>query len=256
MAMTLAATELGQGPPVVLLHGLFGQRGNFGAVQKRLAERFRVIALDLRNHGTSPHAASMTYPEMAADVLASLAAMGALPAALVGHSMGGKVAMAAAQADPAAVLRLCVVDIAPRSYAPGFAPYAAAMAAIPLAPGMTRGAADRALAATVPDAGVRAFLLQNLRLDGPAPSWRLNLAVVAASLEMISAWTPPEAPPYPGPALFLAGERSDYIRPGDHAAITRRFPAARIARVPGAGHWVHAEAPEAFLAALAPFLAA
>lgn len=256
MSMTLAATDQGEGPPVALLHGLFGQRGNFGAIQRRLAERFRVIALDLRNHGASPHATTMTYTEMADDVLKTLRAMGGLPARLVGHSMGGKVAMAAALAAPDAVARLCVVDIAPRAYAPGFAPYAAAMAALPLASGMTRGAADRALAGAVPDAGVRAFLLQNLRLDGPSPSWRLNLPAIAAALEDLSAWVPPEQPAFPGPTLFLAGERSDYIRPEDAPAIAARFPAARIATVPGAGHWVHAEAPEAFLGALNPFLAA
>ena len=116
--MILNGTELGSGPPVALLHGLFGSAANFGTVQKRLAERYRVIALDLRNHGTSPHAPFMSYPAMAEDVLETLRARNALPCALVGHSMGGKVAMAAALEAPGAVSRLLVADIAPAIYPP------------------------------------------------------------------------------------------------------------------------------------------
>lgn len=252
-ALILAMRETGQGLPLVLLHGLFGQGGNFGAIARRLSARYRVLMPDLRNHGTSPHAATMAYPQMAADLLATLAQANALPALLMGHSMGGKVAMAAAQAAPESVARLCVSDIAPRAYPPSFDRYAAAMAALPLAPGLSRGEADRALADAVPDAGVRAFLLQNLRLD--PPGWRIGLPAITAALPEISGWVPPEAPAYAGPTLFVAGERSDYILPSDHPAILRRFPRARFATVEGAGHWVHAEAPERFLAVLEPFLA-
>jgi pimeloyl-ACP methyl ester carboxylesterase len=234
--LILAATPTGQhGPPLVLLHGLFGAAQNFGAVAKALAQRCRVVALDLRNHGQSPHAASMTYPEMGADVAATLAALGISRAAVVGHSMGGKVAMALAQAHPGLVDRLCVVDIAPRAYRPSLAEYAAALAAIP---------------------AERAFLLLNLRFEGDQPSWRLNLPAIQAGFPEISAWVPPATPAYPGPTLFLAGARSDYIRAQDFPAIQARFPAASLATVPGAGHWVHAEAPAAFLELLVPFLEA
>jgi pimeloyl-ACP methyl ester carboxylesterase len=250
----LAVREAGAGAPVVLLHGLFGHAGNFGAIARRLGERHRVLALDLRNHGGSPHATPMSYPAMAADVLATMDALGLAQAALVGHSMGGKVAMLVAQGAPARVARLCVVDIAPRAYPAAFDVYARAMAAIPLRAGLTRGEADAAMAHTVPQPAVRAFLLQNLRLDTAPPAWRLNLPVVAAALPEISAWVPPEVPAYRGPTLFLAGARSDYIAASDTAAIIARFPQARIETVPGAGHWVHAEAGEAFLAVLAPFL--
>jgi pimeloyl-ACP methyl ester carboxylesterase len=253
--LILAATPTGQhGPPLVLLHGLFGAAQNFGAVAKALAQRCRVVALDLRNHGQSPHAASMTYPEMGADVAATLAALGISRAAVVGHSMGGKVAMALAQAHPGLVDRLCVVDIAPRAYRPSLAEYAAALAAIPLAPGLRRAEADAALAATVPNPAERAFLLLNLRFEGDQPSWRLNLPAIQAGFPEISAWVPPATPAYPGPTLFLAGARSDYIRAQDFPAIQARFPAASLATVPGAGHWVHAEAPAAFLERLVPFL--
>jgi pimeloyl-ACP methyl ester carboxylesterase len=253
--LALNVREAGAGSPVVLLHGLFGQAGNFGAIARRLAERHRVLALDLRNHGASPHATPMSYPAMAADVIATLDSLRVGAAALVGHSMGGKVAMAVAQEAPDRVTGLCVVDIAPRAYPAAFGVYAMAMAAIPLRRGLTRSEADAAMAESVPQPAVRAFLLQNLRTDTDPPSWRINLPVVAAALPDISAWVPPATPAYPGPTLFLAGARSDYITPDDAPAIHARFPQARIESVPGAGHWVHAEAGEAFLSALVPFLA-
>jgi len=254
--LDLAAREQGHGAPVVLLHGLFGHAGNFGAIQRRLAERHRVIALDLRNHGASPHAASMTYPEMAADVRHTLARMQALPAALVGHSMGGKVAMALALDSPGLVDRLCVADMAPRAYPSTFAGHVAAMAAIDLAPGLTRAEADRALQAAEPDGGVRQFLLQNLRFDRVPPAWRINLAAIGAALPGLSDWVPPQATHYGGPALFISGARSDYIRAEDRPAIATWFPATRFATIAGAGHWVHAEAPDQFVSILDEFLQA
>jgi pimeloyl-ACP methyl ester carboxylesterase len=251
--MRLGAIEAGQGPPVVLLHGLFGAAANWGAIQKALAARHRVIALDLRNHGQSPHAAAMDYASMARDVAETLATLGAAPAAVVGHSMGGKVAMALALAHPDAVSRLVVADIAPVAYPPALRGYVAAMQGLALAPSLTRRAADAALAETIPEAGIRAFLLQNLRFDGAAPAWRLGLAEIAAAMPAIEA-----APPggtYPGPVLVLAGERSGYIRPEHHAVFRGLFPAAGFATVPAAGHWVHAENPTGFLALVQPFLA-
>jgi pimeloyl-ACP methyl ester carboxylesterase len=253
--LRLAAREAGQGSPVVLLHGLFGQAGNFGAIQRRLAAAHRVIALDLRNHGDSPHADAMNYPGMAADVHATLAALNALPAAVIGHSMGGKVAMALALARPEAVAQLCVVDIAPRAYAADLGRYAQAMAGLRLRPGLSRAEADRALADGVPEPAVRQFLLQNLRLDRDPPAWRLNLAAIAAQMAEISGWPDDLAGHYPGPTLVVAGARSDYVRDSDMALMEALFPRARLVRIDGAGHWVHAEAPGPFLHVVAGFLA-
>ena len=143
--MKLNAVEAGEGPPVALLHGLFGQAGNFGAVQRRLAATHRMIALDLRNPAARPHAEGMGYAAMARDVLETLDGLGALPCRLVGHSMGGKVAMMAALTRPQAVARLVVADIAPVAYPPRLRGYLAAMRAVALAPGLTRAAADAAL---------------------------------------------------------------------------------------------------------------
>lgn len=251
--MILHATEMGAGPPVALLHGIFGAGRNLGAVQRRLAGRFRTIALDLRNHGDSPHAQDMRYAAMAGDVLETLARMDALPAALIGHSMGGKAAMRAALERPGSLTRLLVADIAPVPYPPGFGGYASAMAALPLTRGLTRAEADAALAPAVPDAGVRAFLLQNLRL-GAAPAWRIGLTEIAAGLADIEAWNAPPGAIYPGPTLFVAGARSDYIRPAARPIIRALFPAARFVTLKDAGHWLHTDNPEGFAAVAEAFL--
>jgi pimeloyl-ACP methyl ester carboxylesterase len=251
--MILRAIERGFGPPMVMLHGLFGNARNFGAVQRELARKFRVLALDLRNHGLSPHAGGMSYRTMAADVLETLHARAALPCALVGHSMGGKVAMALALTSRDALLRLAVADIAPVSYEGGMRHYIDAMTAIPLAPGLTRAAADAALAASVLDPTMRGFLLQNL-LFSETPWWRLGLDEIAAALPDIEGW-PDFAAAYDGPTLFIAGARSDYIRPEHRPAIRALFPAARFVTLKDAGHWVHADNPAGFIAVLEVFLA-
>ena len=252
--MILRAIESGDGAPVVLLHGLFGSARNFGTVQRALAQRFRVLALDLRNHGASPHAADMRYATLAADVLETLAAPQALPAAVVGHSMGGKAAMAMALLRPEAVGRLVVADIAPVPYQHGNAAIVAAMQAIPLTAGLTRAAADAALGAAVPEPGVRGFLLQNLAF-GPAPAWRIGLAELAAAMSDIEGWEAPAAT-FPGPTLFVSGARSDYLRAEDRPAIRALFPAARFVTLKHAGHWLHADDPAGFIAVLEGFLRA
>ncbi|NKC30671.1 alpha/beta fold hydrolase [Falsiroseomonas selenitidurans] len=254
--MRLAVTTLGEGAPVVLLHGLLGAGQNFGTVQKALAaEGFRVLALDLRNHGASPHAAGMAYPDMAADVAETMAAEGAWPAAVIGHSMGGKVAMALALTRPEGVSRLMVADIAPVPYpAPLFNAYIAAMRGLDLRPGLARREADAALAPAMPAAPLRAFLLQNLDFAQEPPAWRIGLEAIAAGMPAIAGW--PDLPGrYEGPVLVLAGERSDYIQPGHRPLFQRLFPAARQGSIP-AGHWLHAENPTAFLAQVRGFLAA
>lgn len=252
--MRLAITELGGGPPVVFLHGLLGAGQNFGAIQKALAGRWRVLALDLRNHGSSPHAPGMTYPEMAADVAETLRAAGAWPASVIGHSMGGKVAMALALAEPAGVARLLVADIAPVPYrAAEFRTFLAAMQGLALKPGLTRREADAALAEAVPAPALRGFLLQNLLFAESPPRWRIGLAEIAGGMADITDW--PDLPgSYGGDVLVLAGDRSDYIEPGHHPLFLRRFPAARFRTMP-AGHWLHADNPQGFVAEAEQFLA-
>lgn len=252
--MRLAVTEAGAGPPVVFLHGLLGAGQNFGAIQKALAPAHRVLALDLRNHGGSPHAASMSYPEMAADVAETLGALGATPATVIGHSMGGKVAMALALAQPRMVTRLVVADIAPVAYpTPLFTRYVAAMRAIGLHPGLTRRDADAALADAVPNPMLRAFLLQNLLFTATPPRWRIALDAIADQMASIGGW-PDLAGRYEGPLLVLSGDASDYVRPEHQARFRALFPDARFTAIK-AGHWLHAENPAAFLAEVTAFLA-
>ena len=255
MPLPLHVSAHGAGPPVVVLHGLFGHGGNWAAIARRLAASHRVLLVDLRNHGASPHHPRMDYPAMAEDVAAVIDAAGG-SAAVIGHSMGGKVAMTLALDSPGRVLRLVAVDIAPVAYPPTLRAYAEAMASLPLRPGMRRAEADSALREAIPDPAERGFLLQNLRLDATVPSWRCNLPAIIDAMDAISAAPPAaEAARWEGEALFVAGERSAYVDARGRAAALARFPAAAFVVVPGAGHWVHAEAPEAFLGAVLPFLA-
>jgi esterase len=252
--MILHAIEAGDGdPPLVLLHGLFGSARNFGTVQRALARHRRTIALDLRNHGASAHTGDMRYAAMAADVLETLDRLGALPATLLGHSMGGKAAMRAALMQPGAAARLIVADIAPVPYPPHLRAIAATMAALPLVPGMTRAQADAALAGAVPDPGMRAFLLQNLRL-GAAPAWRIGLAEIIGAFSEIEAWDAPADARYDNATLFIAGAASDYIRPEHRPVIRSLFPTARFVTLKHAGHWLHADNPDGFVAVVEAFL--
>jgi pimeloyl-ACP methyl ester carboxylesterase len=252
--MILNSTQAGTGAHIVLLHGLFGRLQNLGTLARRLAAHGRVISIDIRNHGASPHAAWMDYRTLAGDVLETLTALNVTQAALLGHSMGGKTAMATALMAPDRVSRLLVADIAPVAYAHHNAPVAAAMQAMKLVPGMTRGDADRALLRAVPDATVRGFQLQNF-LPGAAPGWRIGLNEIAAAVGDLEGW--PVWPPgttYEGPALFISGGKSDYVLPQHEAAITALFPAAVRAVLPEAGHWLHADAAEEFAAQAERFL--
>lgn len=252
--MILHAIERGTraGPPLVMLHGAFGRAANFGTVQARLATRRRVIALDMRGHGSSPHATPLDYETMAADVAETLRERSTGPCAVLGHSMGGKVAMMLALTQPQWVASLIVADIAPVSYGSHFGGFAAAMLGLDLSPGLTRSAADAALREAIPEAAVRHFLMQNLRV-GPTPGWTCDLAAIAASLPALEAWPNPSGA-YAGPTLFLAGERSHYVSAAARPLIEELFPAARHEVLPGAGHWLHADNPDGFVAAVDVFL--
>ena len=255
-AVDLNAIRSGQGPSVVVAHGLFGSARNWTSVARRLAGRHAVHALDMRNHGASPWTDEMTYPAMAEDLLRYAATHGLSRPAAIGHSMGGKAAMAAALLAPERIGRLVVVDIAPVRYRHGFASLVDALAGLDLDGVDRRAVADERLSEAVPDAAVRGFLLQNLVLRDGRYVWRLNLAAIAAARDTL--WDFPDLPPsaaFEGPTLLIGGGASDYIRPDHMPAVERYFPNAEYLRIPGAGHWVHAERPDAFLAAVEDFLA-
>lgn len=252
--MILHTTATGDGPDLLLLHGLFGAGKNLGAIARGLASEFRVVSLDLRNHGASGHAADMRYATLAADLADTMDALGIGRAVVAGHSMGGKAAMMLALTAPARVSALVAMDIAPIAYGHDYDSYLAAMRALPLHPGLTRHEADAALADAAPDAAMRSFLLNNLVL-APAPHWRLGLAEIASAMDDLIDWRDPEPlVPYDGPALFLCGGKSPYVPARAHAPIRARFPNATIETLDGVGHWLHAERPAEVLAALKGFL--
>ncbi len=244
--MILHAESAGEGAPLVLLHGLFGRARNLSYLARGLAAAHRVISIDLRNHGESPHAPGMSYGDQAGDVLETLDALGARSADMLGHSMGGKVAMACALHAPLRVRRLLVGDIAPVAYAHRNTAVAAAMAAVVLRPGMTRADAAAALAEDVPDVAVRRFLVQNFQ-PGEVPGWRIGLNFIAADMTDIEAWPDSALGRFEGPVLFVSGEASDYVQRAHHGVARTLFPAARFITLKKAGHWLHADQPEAFL---------
>ena len=238
--------------PLIILHGLFGSARNWQALAKRLGQTRPVIVPDLRNHGRSPHAATMTYDALATDVAQLMDAIGTETADIVGHSMGGKVAARLALTDPGRVNRLVVVDIAPVSYPErGFGHYIQAMRDVPLTAVFKRRDADDALAQAIPDRAIRGFLLQNLAVSPEGAAWRPNLDAIETALPQLYAFPDSDhLTPFAGPTLFLAGDRSDYITPAMRDTIRALFPHARVAAIKGAGHWVHADQPEAFLTAV------
>ncbi|MBP0445199.1 alpha/beta fold hydrolase [Roseomonas sp. SSH11] len=251
--MILNAVEMGEGRPLVLLHGLFGQARNFGALQRRLAAGGRrVIALDLPNHGSSPHVPVLDYRFMAQTVAEALAARGITQADVVGHSMGGKTAMMLALTMPQSIARLVIADIAPYAYPPRWTALIEAMRAVPA--GASRAEADALLAPVEEDAGVRAFILTSRMPDGSG--WRIGLEGIAASMAEIMGWSPPQGASFEGPTLFVTGELSTYVRPENRPAIREIFPAVRFVSIKDAGHWLHAEQPDRFAAVLESFFPA
>ena len=251
--MILNVTEAGTGAPLVLLHGLFGAARNLGVLTRALSSSYRVLALDLRNHGDSPHDPVMDYAAMAQDVAETLAHLGLSRVRLCGHSMGGKTAMMLALSRPDLVDHLAVMDIAPVAYQHDYADLAQAMLAIPLSPHLTRAEAEQSLATVVKEAPMRAFLLNNLVL-GAQPRWRVGLREISANMANLFRWDDPaEAKAYHGPALFLCGGASHYVTPASEPAIRQRFPQARIEYVDGAAHWLHADKPEIVVTALREF---
>jgi len=240
----------------VFLHGLFGQGRNWTQIAKALAPDHRTLLVDLPHHGRSPWPEHFDFVEIA-DEVASLFSPDD-PVVLVGHSLGGKVAMVLALRHPELVSRLCVVDVSPVAYGNSgeFAGYITAMKGMDLDALEQRSDADAVLEAAVPNPTVRAFLLQNLRREGDSWRWQINLDVLGDELAELSAWPEDDlagVTAYAGPVLWIAGATSNYVRDDYVPAMDRWFPANRRVTIKNAGHWVHSEQPEVFLEVLRQF---
>ncbi len=240
--------------PLVIAHGLYGSARNWGVISRRLADTRDVVAVDMRNHGASDWATVQGYPEMAADLAEVIDSLGGR-ADLLGHSMGGKAAMQLALTSGAHVRRLIVADIAPVDYTHDQIRHIHAMRSLDLNGVITRSEADSRLSASIDDAALRAFFLQSLDLKSSPPRWRLNLDVLESEMPKIIGW-PATTGRFDGPTLFLTGAESTYVRPEHREAIRSHFPAARFAKIPGTGHWLHAEKPREFEETVRVFLTA
>lgn len=239
-------------PPLVIAHGLFGSGRNWGVIAKRLSHDRLVVAVDMRNHGDSPRHAAHGYEEMAADLAGVIEGQGGR-AALLGHSMGGKAAMALALTRPELIERLVIADIAPVAYDHDQMTYVRAMRGVDLAGVTRRAEVDARLAAAVDDAALRAFFLQSVAFGEDGARWKLNLETLGREMPRIMTF-PAASGTYDGPALFVTGAHSSYVRPEHWPRIAALFPTARRRVIPNAGHWLHAEAPGPFLHAVASFL--
>lgn len=260
MSVSLFHRDLGGGghPPLVLLHGMLGSSRNWQTVGRDLADTAHVYAVDARNHGQSPHAEPMDYPAMMEDLLAWLDANTTGPVDLMGHSMGGKTAMMLACRHPDRVRRLIIVDMAPRDYHwPGGRAEYVAMNALDLVALKSRADAEMQMEAVINDWAMRKFLTTNLERDD-AGKWRwiINLPLLTESLPILERNPLTGHDHFDGLTVFIAGAKSSYVRPEDHAVITRYFPSARVKTLAESGHNPHMEAREAFVAEVRAALAA
>lgn len=252
--MQLNYREYGNGEPLLILHGLLGSSDNWHSTCQRLAEFFRVFALDQRNHGRSPHTEEMNYPAMAQDIKDFLAQQGLERGHVLGHSMGGKTAMQFALLFPEKVSQLIVVDISPGPYPPKHETLLAALLALALDRYQTRKQIEEALAPSIPDLALRQFLLKNLaRNSVGAFHWKIGLRQILQNSQHLREALDAEHP-FSRSALFIRGERSEYLVEADLPVIQRLFPQARLQTIAGSNHLVHTENPPAFLAAVLEFL--
>jgi len=238
------------GVPVLIVHGLFGSGRNWGVIARRLADSHHVLTPDMRNHGDSPRSAEHGYEDLAADLAEVIDGHGGR-AHVIGHSMGGKASMVLALRAPEKVASLMVADIAPVAYGHSQMQFIDAMRAVDLTQVTKRSDAVAQLAAHVADPALQSFFTQSLDVQGKR--WKLNLDALASEMPKILGF-PEVAGRFDGPVLFLSGGQSDYVLPEHRDKIRGLFPKARYAKMPKAGHWLHADDPRGFEASVRAFL--
>jgi esterase len=244
----------GEGEPLIVLHGLFGSLENWRPISRKLATRFKVLLVDQRNHGRSPHNNEMSYSLMAEDVRQVLLRQRLNTAHVLGHSMGGKTAMQLALLHPEMVGKLVVADMAPRAYPPRHQGIIDGMLALELSQFHSRKEIEAALAPAVPELATRQFLLKNVvRLEGGTFGWRLGLKEIGSNYLRLTEAVVGDAP-FDKPALFVRGANSNYLSESDFPAIQRLFPKAVLRSIPEAGHLLHVQSPEFFSRVVTEFL--
>ena len=245
--------EQGNGDPLILIHGLFGNLGNLGLLARQLESSYRVISVDLRNHGHSFHSDDHSYQALASDVVHLIEHLAIKPKAIIGHSMGGKVAMAIASQKPEIILSLIVLDMAPVAYPERrHDAVFSGLQHIINTPPKTRKEADNLLATSILEPGVRQFLSKSLYKEGDHLALRFNVPALLSNYHQIIGWD--QISPFMGDALFIKGENSDYIQASHQKEIMMQFPKAKAHIVSGTGHWLHAEKPEIIYRVINRFL--
>ncbi|MGY5797157.1 alpha/beta fold hydrolase [Rheinheimera faecalis] len=251
--MILHTEITGQGQAIVLIHGLFGSYENLGVIARALAGQWQVVNLDMRNHGRSDWHDSMSYALMAEDVKDTLDHLGLDQVILLGHSMGGKIAMEFALRYPERVNKLILADISPVQNRPRHHEILSALDGIDLNTLQSRQQADQQLALSINETGVRQFLLKSLYKEDEQFRWRFNIKALIANYQQLLE-APPSKGPYTGPTLFIKGAESDYLLPEHQSLIQQLFPHSKAKIIMGTGHWLHAEKPVAFAKIVTDFL--
>ncbi len=255
--MNLYARRNGEGEnALIILPGLLGSAANWQSIAKRLGQNRAVYTLDMRNHGQSPWSDTMDYDSMASDVIEFIESLDHPRISLLGHSMGGKVAMRLALSEPEYIDSLIIADIAPVAYEHDFNELIEPMLALDLPSFKSRADADAALQASVADAHIRAFLLHNLTFDKPGGVyiWRPNLAVLLENMPAITGFPVYDTDIFERPSLFIYGANSNYVTLASQKTILQYFPQTLFAKLNNAGHWLHAEQPQAFIKSCEAFL--
>jgi len=251
--MILHTEITGQGQAIVLIHGLFGSYENLGVIARALAGQWQVVNLDMRNHGRSDWYDTMSYALMAEDVKDTLDHLGLDQVILLGHSMGGKIAMEFALRYPDRVNKLILADISPVQNRPRHLEILSALDGIDLNNLQSRQQADQQLALSITETGVRQFLLKSLYKEDDHFRWRFNIKALIANYQQLLE-APPSKGPYTGPTLFIKGAESDYLLPEHQSLIQQLFPHSKAKVIMGTGHWLHAEKPVAFAKIVTDFL--
>lgn len=252
--MILHYKKLGEGPPLFILHGLFGMLDNWMTLARKFALEYSVYLFDLRNHGKSPHSDDFDYYLMAEDVEEMMRELELSEVHILGHSMGGKVAMQFAVRNAASVKSLTIVDIAPKDYPAGHEMIFEAFSAVDIDGLQSRKQAEQSMEAIILDAGVRLFLLKNLHRSGKNYKWKANVSGIEDSYEnvIVNSLSPWDS--YDGPCLFIKGTKSErYIEESDLPSMEAFFPEMQLQEI-DAGHWVHAEKPQELLETVLSFL--